>query len=115
MAGNEVKLTNGKRWSTQQFIDPYQMPNKNGSKTFREIENGPFDSNFDFEHNTLNPLLEAVHDNTIPKATGAGMRFSVAASEVWMSHTLTVGLGELPSFHRVAVKHRSSQGTSLSW
>jgi hypothetical protein len=164
MAGNEVKLTNGQRWSTQHFVDHYQMPtgsgtptpvagppepvdvdmswymgegpgryyhpgmfpiihqimdsrsiapgvydleklaadkealkaevshygldmrsadfpmraivfgresarisgqvtvNKDGSKTFQKIEIRPFDTNFDFEHNTWNPLLEGARE-----------------------------------------------------
>ncbi len=32
--------------------------NQDGSKTFHGIEIRPFDTNFDFEHNTLNPLVE---------------------------------------------------------
>jgi hypothetical protein len=36
--------------------------NKDGSKTFKEIEIKPFDTNFDFEHNTWDPFLEGARE-----------------------------------------------------
>ena len=36
--------------------------NKDGSKTFEKVEIRPFDTNFDFEHNTWDPLLEGARE-----------------------------------------------------
>jgi len=36
--------------------------NKDGSKTFKKIEIKPFDSNFDFDHNTRDPFLESARE-----------------------------------------------------
>lgn len=36
--------------------------NKDGSKTFKKVEIRPLDTNFDFEHNTWNPLVEGARE-----------------------------------------------------
>jgi hypothetical protein len=36
--------------------------NKDGTKTFKNVEIRPFDTDFDFEHNTWNPLIEAARE-----------------------------------------------------
>jgi len=36
--------------------------NQDGSKTFKKIEIRPFDTDFDFEHNTWNPFLEGARE-----------------------------------------------------
>lgn len=36
--------------------------NKDGSKTFNKSEIKPFDSNFDFDHNTRHPLLDSARE-----------------------------------------------------
>jgi len=39
-------------------ISGQAVVNPDGSKTFKGVEIRPLDTNFDFEHNTLNPLIE---------------------------------------------------------
>ncbi len=145
MAENEVRLTNGRRWTAQQFVDHYFEPtasdlapgtynlldfvpnkdkrdssltatvsnyttdmrstdyplralvfgsesarisgqvvvNRDGSKTFKQIEIRPLDTNFDFEHNTWQPALETARENRKKSLRSEKSRLLLSDSISW--------------------------------
>jgi hypothetical protein len=80
--------------------------NKDGSKTFKGIEIKPFDTDFDFEHNTWDPLLKVLAksavENTILKNMVVDMKYSIVGAGVSMHRILIGELGEfaIPSPRR---------------
>ncbi len=87
--------------------------NRDGSKTFKQIEIRPLDTNFDFEHNTWQPALETARENRKKSLRSEKSRLLLSDSISWTG----AGAGcrtSLRYFYRFTTDKCSSQGVYLS-